>query len=78
MPESQEPTMNFESAFIALQEVITKLENSELPLEEALRLYEEGQRLSALCTSILEAAQLRVNTIAEDNQAVDLPAAGEE
>lgn len=78
MPESQEPTMNFESAFIALQEVITKLENSELPLEEALQLYEEGQRLSALCTSILEAAQLRVNTIAENNQAVDLPAAGEE
>lgn len=78
MPESQKPTMNFESAFTALQEVITKLENSELPLEEALRLYEEGQRLSALCTSILEAAQLRVNTIAEDNQAVDLPAAGEE
>ncbi|MGV8049965.1 MAG: exodeoxyribonuclease VII small subunit [Anaerolineaceae bacterium] len=78
MPESQEPTMNFESAFIALQEVITKLENSELPLEEALQLYEEGQRLSALCTSILEAAQLRVNTIAENNQAVDLPVAGEE
>jgi exodeoxyribonuclease VII small subunit len=70
--------MNFESAFIALQEVITKLENSELPLEEALQLYEEGQRLSALCTSILEAAQLRVNTIAENNQAVDLPVAGEE
>jgi exodeoxyribonuclease VII small subunit len=49
-----------------LQEIIAKLESAELPLEEALRLYEEGKRLSTLCASILENAQLRVTTLGEE------------
>lgn len=60
-----EPTQSFEVAFAQLQEVITKLENADLALEEAIRLYEEGKRLSKLCAQILESAQLRVTTLSE-------------
>lgn len=60
-----EPTQSFETAFAQLQEVITKLENADLALEEAIRLYEEGKRLSKLCAQILESAQLRVTTLSE-------------
>lgn len=60
-----EPTQSFEIAFAQLQEVITKLENADLALEEAIRLYEEGKRLSKLCAQILESAQLRVTTLSE-------------
>ncbi|HOA21588.1 MAG TPA: exodeoxyribonuclease VII small subunit [Anaerolineaceae bacterium] len=59
---------SFETAFAQLQTIITQLDNTELPLEEALRLYEEGKRLSALCASILENAQLRVSALNEVNQ----------
>ncbi len=68
MPENAQATPNFESAFSSLQEIIAKLENTELPLEEALKLYEEGKRLAAVCASILENAQLRVNTLSEASQ----------
>lgn len=56
---------NYETAFQALQEIIAKLENSELPLEEAIKLYEEGKKLSDQCAKLLENAQLRVTTLGE-------------
>lgn len=56
-------TPSFETAFAALQQIITQLENSELPLEEAIKLYEEGKRLSDTCSQLLESAQLRVETL---------------
>ena len=60
---TDQPTPSFESAFASLQQIISQLENTELPLEEALKLYEEGKRLSDLCSQLLETAQLRVNTL---------------
>jgi len=65
MSATPETQPSFEAAFAELQAVIDQLENTELPLEEALRLYEEGKRLSALCGSILESAQLRVTALNE-------------
>ncbi len=64
-----EPT-SYEAAFAALQEIITKLENSELSLEESLKLYEEGKQLADQCAKLLEKAQLRVNTLGETNQII--------
>lgn len=60
-----ESTPTFEKAFSQLQEVIARLESADLPLEEAIKLYEEGKRLSKLCAQILESAQLRVSTLSE-------------
>ena len=60
-----DPTQSFESSFAQLQDVISKLENADLPLEEAIKLYEEGKRLSKLCSQILESARLRVTTLSE-------------
>lgn len=58
---------NFEAAFAALQEIIDKLENSELPLEDALRLYEEGKKISDQCAKLLESAQLRVSILGQSD-----------
>lgn len=62
-----QPT-SYETAFAALQEIISKLENSELSLEDSLSLYEEGKKLSDQCALLLEKAQLRVSTIGEESQ----------
>ena len=64
MTETQ-PT-SYEDAFKSLQEIISKLENGELALEEALKLYEDGKKLSDQCASLLEKAQLRVSTLGAD------------
>jgi exodeoxyribonuclease VII small subunit len=60
---TDQSTPSFETAFANLQQIITQLENTELPLEEALKLYEEGKRLSDICSQLLETAQLRVEAL---------------
>ncbi len=68
---TDQPTPSFETAFASLQQIITQLENTELPLEEALKLYEEGKRLSDICSQLLETAQLRVETLSSASAATD-------
>ena len=58
--------MDFETAFNALQENVTKLEGEDLPLETALHLFERGQALAKRCASLLEVAELKVRTLTMD------------
>ncbi len=51
---------SYESAFARLEEILHLLEVGELPLEEALTLYEEGATLTTYCNRKLEEAELRV------------------
>ena len=51
---------SYETAFARLEEILHLLETGELPLEEALTLYEEGAMLTAYCNHKLEEAELRV------------------
>ncbi len=59
----EKETVNFEKSFQELQTIITRLEASDLALEEALKLYEQGQKLADQCAKILETAQLRVEML---------------
>ncbi len=68
---TDQSTPSFEVAFSSLQQIITQLENTELPLEEALKLYEEGKRLSDICNQLLETAQLRVETLSSTSAITD-------
>ena len=56
-----EPT--FEEALTQLEALVAKLEAGELPLEAALRAFEEGVRLSRLCTARLEEVERRVHLL---------------
>jgi exodeoxyribonuclease VII small subunit len=51
---------SYDEAFAALETVLAQLEGGDLPLEQALALYEEGIALAHLCTRKLEDAELRV------------------
>ena len=70
MPDIKE--MDYESAFKALQDVVAQLENQEQSLEEAMRLFEEGQRLARYCAELLEKAELKVQTLLAE-QPTDTP-----
>ena len=57
---SQDPTPSFEDALLQLTEVVEALEKGELSLEDALRFYEKGARLTRLCEQQLKDAEIRV------------------
>ena len=58
-----EPTI--EEALKRLEAIADKLEDPELDLDQAVRLYEEGLRLYERCAKKLDAAELRITQLAE-------------
>jgi exodeoxyribonuclease VII small subunit len=62
MPEA-EPTI--EESLQRLETIADKLDDPELDLDEAVRLYEEGLRLYERCAKRLDAAELRITQLAE-------------
>jgi exodeoxyribonuclease VII small subunit len=61
-----EEAPRFEAALKQLEEIVQRLEKGELPLEESLKLYEEGIRLSRLCHQKLEEAEGRIEMLMKD------------
>ncbi len=72
----------FEAAYTRLEEAVARLQMGNLPLDDALSVYEEGMALSAHCQQLLERAELRVQVFDRatdddededpDNAALDL------
>jgi exodeoxyribonuclease VII small subunit len=57
--------MKIEQALAKLEEITATLERGDLPLDEAIRLFEEGLALAADTKRQLDAARLRVDQIVE-------------
>jgi exodeoxyribonuclease VII small subunit len=57
---------SFEQALQQLEQIVQKLEKGELPLEDSLKLYEDGIRLSRLCHTKLEEAEGRIEVLLKD------------
>jgi exodeoxyribonuclease VII small subunit len=55
--------MPFEEALSRLEKTVEKLEAGDLPLEESLKLYEDGVRLSRTCNERLGAAERRIEIL---------------
>ncbi len=58
--------MNFEDANKRLQEIIAKLEEGSLSLDEATKLYEEGVKLSKECYKQLDSAKGKIVNLKEE------------
>jgi len=56
----------FETAMARLEEIVQKLEQGDLPLEQSLKLFEEGIRLSRICNTRLEEAERKVEILLKD------------
>jgi exodeoxyribonuclease VII small subunit len=67
MMNAQSEPMTFEQALTRLEAIVRTLESGELPLEETVRLYEEGQRLRKYCEQYLASAQLRIDAVRQDS-----------
>jgi exodeoxyribonuclease VII small subunit len=55
--------LTFEQAFAQLEEIVEKLESTELSLDESVALFERGQTLAAQCAKLLDAAELKVKQL---------------
>jgi exodeoxyribonuclease VII small subunit len=61
MSETAQPS--FETALEQLQATVKRLESGELSLEESLKQFEEGVRLTRACQEQLGAAEKRVELL---------------
>ena len=74
MPETPpaDPGLTFERALEELEEIVARMEDGKLPLEESLAAYQRGAELLKFCEGKLTAAQARI-AILEGNELRDLP-----
>ncbi|HEX3664896.1 MAG TPA: exodeoxyribonuclease VII small subunit [Rhizomicrobium sp.] len=56
-------TLSFESALRELEQIVTRLEQGEVDLEDSINLYERGQALKAHCEKKLKSAESRLEKI---------------
>lgn len=64
---------SFETKMTALEDIVKKLDEDEVSLEESLKLYQQGVELSSECDRILKDAELKVESLnkKEDNENAD-------
>jgi exodeoxyribonuclease VII small subunit len=53
----------FEDTFKKLETIVNKLESGDLPLEDSMKLFEEGMRLSKICSQRLAEVQKKVEVL---------------
>lgn len=56
----EKESKNFEQSLNRLEEIVRRMEHGDVPLEEALKLFEEGTGLVASCTKLLDEAEMKV------------------
>ncbi len=59
-------TVKFEEALARLEAIVAELERGELPLEDSMRIFEEGIKLSKVCLKMLDDAERRVEILVKD------------
>ena len=59
------PPAGFESTLAELEQLVAHMEGGNLPLDEALKQFERGVQLARDCQQALQAAQARVQILAQ-------------
>ena len=59
---------DFEDALARLEGIVEKLEKGELALEKALKLFEEGIKISRFCNTRLDEAERKVEILLKDEK----------
>lgn len=67
---SPQPTdlaqLSFEDALRALESIVRRLESGDVPLDESISLYAQGEELRKRCTERLQAAEARISKLTVD------------
>ena len=71
MPET-ESIVDFESSLQELEEIVNKMEQGQLSLEQSLNAFEQGVQLTRKCQPTLKNAEQRVSTLIKKDDALEL------
>ena len=71
MPSAPVETLSFEAALKELEDIVSRLEQGEVDLEDSIALYERGQALKAHCEKKLKAAEGRLEKIVAGGQGTE-------
>jgi exodeoxyribonuclease VII small subunit len=69
---TKKDTVNFESSLKKLEEIVSKLEDGDISLEDSVKSFEEGIGLVKECQRQLSDAELKVKKLLESGDTVDL------
>ena len=61
---------NFENALERLEEIAQLLESEDTPLEDSIKLFEEGIELKEFCEEKLKSAKLKIDKIVKKNKSL--------
>ncbi len=64
--------VDFETTLKQLEELVQQMESGELGLEESLKAFERGVKLTRQCQTALKNAELKVQTLTGDDRLEDL------
>ena len=67
------PKERFEDALNKLEKIVSQLEEGNISLEESLKLFEEGIRLSRLCNQKLDEAEKKVEILLKNKEGILKP-----
>ncbi len=56
----------FEDSLTQLESIVEALESGDLPLEKAIKTFEEGVRLSRFCFEKLDETEKKINLLLKD------------
>lgn len=65
---SKKEELNFEELMVKLEDITNKLENEKLSLDESVKLFEEGIKISKECNEKLENAEKRISILINDGE----------
>ena len=69
---TKKETVNFESSLKKLEQIVAKLEDGDVSLEDSVKSFEEGIGLDKECQKELSAAELKVKKLLDSGDSVDL------
>ena len=71
----QENNKDFETSLKKLEQIVSDLENADLPLEESIKTFEEGVKLTKHWQNLLSKAELKIQKLVESKDgSIDLEA----
>jgi len=57
----------YEKALKNLEDIVKEIESGDLPLEQAIKKFEEGIRLSKFCSQILDETEQKITILLKDS-----------
>lgn len=65
--------IKFEPALKRLEEIVDSLERDDLDLEKSLKIFEEGIKMSRICSKHLDDAEKKIEILLKDKEKIILP-----